>query len=695
MTGELRARELAQYDDIASSLCVDPMVGFTTHKMNPRFRHVKGKFGALQEVIRRYHIEGDEDGAYERLVSGNWARTFLIGKQKGTVTAFKEHFLRYLHMYDFDAGFKIASCSRYSSESCGAKVVVTKEWSSGELLTKLCGCIAEMTREEEKNFLVPGQNDFSVMFSTRKGCSQLWLGPAAYINHDCRPTCKFIPTGRNTACVRVLRDMQPGDEVTCYYGNNFFGDNNSNCECVTCERRCAGAYTSRKASTSSEQSSQPPTPSSLTSEPPTTTPATRYSLRETEKRLKRQQPTQTAQDDEFPAAVETDPGPPLRKRLRSHSQPMDTSVSAPTVPCLRTLKVRKTGTNGWKIVSKDDKKTVVLGPSHTRSTSMPTASKRKNRVKTIPKRILPRRSGSFVGQVHPFQGYKPRSKTKRSRTFTEPSITSNVKQELTSQQSTVVTSLHKRLRSLKPSNKPSNRKRDKQLNETSHELIEPLNKRVKPSDELSDERLNKLVKPSNETSHEAIEPLELLDELSDELTEHEPSDQVHVHVSDELTEPSDKPAKSSEKPVIYFTTIFSANPIVTRSRAKSSDVQTIKVSPRSRAKKRKTPPDSISLATPSATTTQDLFSPTSQVDISIECRTKKTMGEFVTGGSSFLASNNVVVSLKFMEDGEIKTGTEEAQNLILHTPRAERVAAITIETGTYDDQKKVEINLLK
>ncbi len=42
MGSELKARELAEYDDIANSICVDPVIGFISHKMTPRYRHVKG-----------------------------------------------------------------------------------------------------------------------------------------------------------------------------------------------------------------------------------------------------------------------------------------------------------------------------------------------------------------------------------------------------------------------------------------------------------------------------------------------------------------------------------------------------------------------------------------------------------------------------------------------------------------------------
>ena len=50
------------------------------------------------------------------------------------------------------------------------------------------------------------------------------------------PALQFVPAEGNVARVQVLRDIAPQDEITCFYGDSFFGDNNERCECCTCER---------------------------------------------------------------------------------------------------------------------------------------------------------------------------------------------------------------------------------------------------------------------------------------------------------------------------------------------------------------------------------------------------------------------------------------------------------------------------
>lgn len=368
-------------------------------------------------------------------------------------------------------------------------------------------------------------------------------------------------------------------------------------------------------------------------------------------------------------AEETDP--PLRKRLRSHSRTksLDNTTEPPSlhVPncdsngTLHTLKVRKTGSNVWKIVpttaaSKRKLKTqskssrAKLECKHERTTSLPNLSRRKTRFKNVPRRILPRRNSSSFGAMSRPISTDPLPTTSRSKDLKLTNLT------------------------------PESQKFPKTL---------------KAPKNTSTSITSKWGNSSGNSPLHSVKPLK----------------------------PS--PAKPKEEPVTYFTTLFSPDSRVTRSRAKTMDVQTVKVSPEyvnprnklvgARARKPDYPkPVDLgvnhrqTLGSPSYSS--DLLSPTnsSKVDISIECRTRKSLGEFGLPGMEsgngkrdpVLTSNNVVVALTFTDDCEsenmIKTGTSvksDAQNLILHPPRMDRVASITIETGHHDDQKKAAVEI--
>ncbi|KAI8338369.1 hypothetical protein BC941DRAFT_422686 [Chlamydoabsidia padenii] len=135
-----------------------------------------------------------------------------------------------------NAGFEIADTRRYGGagrhvEAC---VSVTKDWKTGDEMRLCTGIIAHMEPHQEHE-LKKGNRDISVMWSTRKQCNCLFLGPARFVNHDCDPNAKFISLGPNSVTFKIIKDINCGDELTAFYGKHYFGENNCECRCATCE----------------------------------------------------------------------------------------------------------------------------------------------------------------------------------------------------------------------------------------------------------------------------------------------------------------------------------------------------------------------------------------------------------------------------------------------------------------------------
>ncbi|SPO21143.1 uncharacterized protein UTRI_00620 [Ustilago trichophora] len=146
-----------------------------------------------------------------------------------------------------------------ASEKADLSVLAMRNFKPGELINYCKGGLKDLTKSEDdalreeatasrekrkdaeyKGVLGPGR-DFSVIRSARKGCSQLLLGPARFVNHDCNPNTEFYRMGA-TMVFKVIRPINRNEEITTFYGENYFEWGNAECMCATCESRGTGAF---------------------------------------------------------------------------------------------------------------------------------------------------------------------------------------------------------------------------------------------------------------------------------------------------------------------------------------------------------------------------------------------------------------------------------------------------------------------
>ena len=120
---------------------------------------------------------------------------------------FEIHFLRYLKIWRTDCPFEVTTTNRFQINVNEASVTARKDIRKGTTIRYLEGQLVELTEKEDKQ-LSKGNNDFSVVISSRSGKRMMFLGPARFCNHDCEPNAQIDRTSDTLNKVKAMKDRK-------------------------------------------------------------------------------------------------------------------------------------------------------------------------------------------------------------------------------------------------------------------------------------------------------------------------------------------------------------------------------------------------------------------------------------------------------------------------------------------------------
>lgn len=75
-------KELSENDDLATSLILDPILGFQTHKMNTRFKPLRVKNDELKKITSDFIQAQNYEKTFSKIMAGEWILRTVHNKSK-------------------------------------------------------------------------------------------------------------------------------------------------------------------------------------------------------------------------------------------------------------------------------------------------------------------------------------------------------------------------------------------------------------------------------------------------------------------------------------------------------------------------------------------------------------------------------------------------------------------------------------
>ncbi|KAK6833649.1 hypothetical protein PG987_008343 [Apiospora arundinis] len=239
-------KQVQEYDDILTDALVDHVYYWTTIPKNKASYHPSRgiKEEEISKIIQNHLIvEPQLDVAEAKLLATAGLRKFHNGlKTEKEKDAFRKHLRRYMQIYLPDSPFEVNTTNRYTIVTHEAAVTARRFIKKGQPVKYLSG-IAIQISDEQLEDISSRKKDFSIVVSSRNKCASIFMGPARFANHDCDANAQLKIMSQSSIEIYATRDIEEGEEVTVTYGNDYFGDDNCECLCSSCETKLVNGWT--------------------------------------------------------------------------------------------------------------------------------------------------------------------------------------------------------------------------------------------------------------------------------------------------------------------------------------------------------------------------------------------------------------------------------------------------------------------